>query len=481
MLDTRLRKGSIILLFCVDFAVGFPTESRCQDPPPESVPAVPPPDAGPAITVSRQGPILGHGGQWDFEINGSLGSQACDDNLQRAISRVLGNISEQIFFPVGMRLKVNVGHAVGGLPAPGQLNSTGLLAVSRVFYFVSDFSCQPFTDAAYPTSLAEAISNTRISSPTDAQIDIVSTCEGLNFSTEGMECSDHGTNVDALILHELWHNLGGHPSLTCDVGARGRRRSCAYGVATPSRQDPEDVSPTVFDRFVGNARGALLVSHRSRSPQLLRAFRARVFFHGSHSRAANHGSSVPLCLTANGFEQDRDLAHLDPSQLTGSVDVRDTVIAADIPEGRCVSRFGSVTLAMLRDMGWSVAPVVSQVAPVIVQADSNSVDLQFGTAMDEVDGFLILRSTSQSPCVPPRDGESLHEDSDAANGFRVVALSTSSDATDESVVSGSTYTYYAVPYNVGVDVSAAHAGEIIRPHRYNFGAECTHGTQVAIP
>jgi hypothetical protein len=253
-----------------------------------------------------------------------------------------------------------------------------------------DFTGAPLTGTWYADALADALSGSDQSGPTE--FDVISNfnadCDGgaatlvqWYFGTDGNTPTGEIDFV-SVVLHELGHGLG-------FFGA-GNVSGSAGTVLN-------DGFPIAYDQFTEDGTGTALLTYTDGSADLADAIQGQaggVFFDGTATTAANGNAPAPL-YAPEQFEGGSSYSHLDSSF---DADPLNNLMTPTLTTGVSQHILGSITCSLFADIGWTVdagacTPALSvELADFRAVADGDAVHLRWET-LSEVDnsGFEVQR------------------------------------------------------------------------------------------
>jgi uncharacterized repeat protein (TIGR01451 family) len=220
----------------------------------------------------------------------------------------------------------------------------------------------PYSDTWYGSALADSLAGTDLHSGTaEIVANFNANRSDWYFGTDG---NTPVTEVDFLsvALHELCHGLSFYGVMDVKSGL-GYNAYSGY--------------PAIFDQFTDDGSGnSLLDDYTDGTAALAAALRGQqggVYFDGSYASAENGGSPVKL-YAPDPWVPGSSYSHVDDI-FDGT---ENALMTWSLGPGESHHHPGPITLAMLRDMGWTVATVdLSMVKRVV----SDGVQLQPGGAL----------------------------------------------------------------------------------------------------
>ncbi len=227
------------------------------------------------------------------------------------------------------------------------------LACGDTTAYLRNFSRALFVDTYYPIALANALSGQDLD-PMDPDM-TMSFASGENWSFETTTPSPTGIDFVSVALHEMGHGLGfvGNMYESYSVGFCGNG---LYGHLYPC--------PTVYDRFAVDSGGISLPDYLLPNPLVLGAkLESDANFGGANTVDMN-GRAVAKLYTPATWQQGSSLSHLDPVIFGGG---ENRLMLPTYQND--VRHPGSVTMAILQDIGWlraDGAPNVIPSGPLVV-------------------------------------------------------------------------------------------------------------------
>ena len=256
--------------------------------------------------------------------------------------------------------------------------SSGVLGAAGPRTAFTNFSNQPIANTFYPIALANKLAGVDLD-PANPDIDASfnSSFSDWYFGTDGLTPNGKYDFV-SVVLHELCHGLGFVDSTnkSGDVGS--------YGVSSP-------VKPLIYDRFLVNGLGQSLTNtslfpnpSTSLGSQLIN----NLFFDGPKARAANSGSN-PSLYSPNPYQAGSSIAHL------GEVfnNTVNTLMTFSINAAEAVHIPGPVTLGIMQDMGWQLAPPNAPSGLTATTISPSQINLAWVDNSKAESGFRVERKT----------------------------------------------------------------------------------------
>jgi hypothetical protein len=200
--------------------------------------------------------------------------------------------------------------------------------------FTAGNSAPPMVDTFYPSALANALAGTDLD-PISYDIEVsFDSSQSWSFETSGSP----GLGIDfvSVALHEITHGLGfaGNLYESYNVGFCGTGPLSWYPC------------PTAYDRFAVDSAGVALLSYLDTNPLTLGTkLKSDAHFGGPNTIARN--TSAARLYTPSIWDHGSSFSHLDPGTFGSGSNV---LMLPTYQNG--VRAPGSVTLAMLQDMGW---------------------------------------------------------------------------------------------------------------------------------
>jgi hypothetical protein len=227
-----------------------------------------------------------------------------------------------------------------------------------------NFTGAPLADTWYPSCLANAIAGVELH-PGESDMDIVMAADvNWYFGTDGNPGSQQFDFVSVL-LHEIGHGLG-FVSLSDSYGGQG-----SFGLIDISLFEPfvptfpvptMDGTPGAYDRLLVNGSDQILTDTSlfpSPSPMLHATFTGNnVFFSGEESIIANDGQDVKI-FAPPVFAFGTSISHLDEGSFPGSSG--NSLMTPYIDNGEVEHHPGSITLGVLRDIGWNISTSAAEI------------------------------------------------------------------------------------------------------------------------
>lgn len=248
------------------------------------------------------------------------------------------------------------------------------LGGARPSQFDANFPNRGFASTIYPCALANALAG-QDRFPNDP--DILATFNSNQdwyFGTDGNAPPDR-VSFAYVALHEIAHGLGFFGSMTIGQDGRG-----FWGSGTNM--------PFIFDRFTENGVGQRLTNSSlfpNPSQKLAEQLTSQdLYFDGANAKAANGGRRVPL-YAPRPWQPGSSYSHLD-ADVYGTT--QHALMTPDTGRGAKILSPGSITLGIMKDLGWRLAivpPPTLAVSPV-------SADQPEGNSASTAYTFIVTRS-----------------------------------------------------------------------------------------
>jgi uncharacterized repeat protein (TIGR01451 family) len=215
-----------------------------------------------------------------------------------------------------------------------------------------NFSNAPLSNTWYPAPLANTLAGVDVNDNDGYDFDGDSLDEDVEIYVEfNRDFQDWYFGTDgntpfekwdfaSVVLHELGHGLGFAGSMIVYSNGLGY-----WGYGTDY--------PDIYDRFVENGSGQLLVDNFANGSTALAAQLQsdNLFFDGPNARAAN-GGTPPKLYVPTSWEQGSSYSHLDEDTFDGTVDA---LMTPSIYNGESIHAPGPVTRGVFQDIGWTFA------------------------------------------------------------------------------------------------------------------------------
>ena len=221
-----------------------------------------------------------------------------------------------------------------------------------------DFAGAPLPQTWYATSLANSIAGAELNlGENDIEI-YFSSSFNWYFGTDGGP-SNGQYDLVSVALHELGHGLGfvGLSKVVDADGSFGLLQASDFSPLITTFPWPQlDTLPGVFDRYLTHAQNGPLVLMDNPGVALGDAQTSnQVYFNGPLAMAANAGIS-PRIYAPSTFALGSSCVHLNES--TYPVGNPNELMTPFISSGEANHWPGPLCLAMLQDIGWTLAPDV---------------------------------------------------------------------------------------------------------------------------
>lgn len=221
-----------------------------------------------------------------------------------------------------------------------------------------DFPSAPFSQTWYATALANSIAGTELN-PDENDFEIfLSSNTTWYYGTDGATPSGQYDLV-SVALHEMGHGLGfvGLSKKTGSEGSFGLLEMSDFAPLVTSFPWPElDTLPGIFDRFLAHPQSGPLELMDNPGTALGAAMTSnQVRFNGAFALEANNGNA-PRIYSPSIFALGSSCVHLNESTYPeGNANELMTPFSA---AGNANHWPGPLCLAMMRDIGWTLASEV---------------------------------------------------------------------------------------------------------------------------
>jgi hypothetical protein len=253
----------------------------------------------------------------------------------------------------------------------------GVLGSAGATSYYRDFPNRPHVATWYPVGLANHLAGYDLNHDANGdkpemRATFNSAFSAWYFGTDGNTPANKYDFV-SVVLHELGHGLGfaGSMRVASGIGSWG---------FTSSQSPP--YRPTIYDRFAANASFTSLIdtgAFPNPSAALASQLTSNgVFFGGSQAMAA-HGGARPKLYAPASWAQGSSYSHLD--EATYPAGSPHSLMTPSLANGESVHSPGTVTLAMLGDLGWQHSNTTPALASLPGQlllvntSKNNAVDL----------------------------------------------------------------------------------------------------------
>lgn len=234
--------------------------------------------------------------------------------------------------------------------------SSGVLGHGGSRNFFRDFSGAPVSNTWYPVASANALHGSDLD---PAQSDIYigySSTFNWYFGTDGNTPSNQYDFV-SVVLHELAHGLGFLGSMQVSNGqgswGSGSGLSFVYDRFTENGSGQKLIDTTLFP----NPSGVLATQLQSND----------IYFNGANANAANGGARVPLYAPST-WQAGSSYAHLAESYNGTS----SALMTYSLSYGESIHNPGSVTLGLLKDVGWMLQSVSNYYTLTVTKTGAGS-------------------------------------------------------------------------------------------------------------
>jgi hypothetical protein len=232
-----------------------------------------------------------------------------------------------------------------------------------------DFAGAPKAGTYYPISLANQLAGRRLERGPDIEVSMNST-SNWDFAGEPQKAFKAGRpDFVTTAMHEVIHGMAflGTADIIDGLGKWGdedgynepsKRRvtphaHCHCAAVAPLRQRSvlTAVAPDVYDLFVADSKGVLMVESGLENPSEDLADYLQsddLFWKGPRGVRANANQPVKLYAPSE-WEVGSSYSHLDDDTFDGGANALLTSAGEDIPD----VKLGPIVLGMLADMGWT--------------------------------------------------------------------------------------------------------------------------------
>jgi hypothetical protein len=215
----------------------------------------------------------------------------------------------------------------------GESSTLGSASTADIY---QDFTNAPVAGTLYPVALANSLAGDDLNDDEPEIYASFNSAAEWYFGTDGNSPKDKNNFVH-VVLHELAHGLGFNSALEIDGGVGKWLNS----------------SPGIFEHFTEDQAGVNIldsVVYPNNSAALATALQSNaLFFSGIHAKAAFGNRRVPL-YAPDPYEPSSSHGHLATSFEYSA----DNLMLPKIDRSTRVPHPGSVTLGILRDLGWEI-------------------------------------------------------------------------------------------------------------------------------
>ncbi len=276
-----------------------------------------------------------------------------------------------------------------------------------------DFPNAPMDSTWYATSLANSIAGNELNvGENDFEIWINSSTNWY-YGTDGMPGVGQYDLV-SIALHEMCHGLGfvGLSKKVSTTGSFGLLQASDFSPLFTTFPWPQlDTLPSVFDRHLENSSSNALIDLGNPSAPLGSAFTSnQVYFGGALANVANGGSHVRI-YAPSAWALGSSCVHLNEATYpVGNANELMTPFSAAHVANHWP---GPVCLAILRDIGWTIAPDVGiaeetiDVPQLICYPDPTTTELRFSLRHDERVGSIMINDITGRTMIAAKGQRSI--------------------------------------------------------------------------
>ena len=216
---------------------------------------------------------------------------------------------------------------------------------------LSFWRCAASLNVCLPLGLINQVAGEDLD-PDDPDILVtMSSSKDWYFGLDGQPGEDQHDFV-SVVLHEIGHGLGFYDSFKIDESTE----EAEYGIG-------DDNIPTIFDRFIFDTEIHQLIDedeYTNPSTALTDAVTGiKLFWKGSKTLTANGGFSPVLLWAPEDFDGGSSVAHLDYDAYPPGTP--NELMISFRPKGQASHEPGSLMLAMLEDMLWTIRDQTLQI------------------------------------------------------------------------------------------------------------------------
>ncbi|MBK5273562.1 MAG: fibronectin type III domain-containing protein [Desulfuromonadales bacterium] len=218
---------------------------------------------------------------------------------------------------------------------------SGVLGHSGAVNYFKDFTNAPKPGTYYQASLANSLAGRRLGTNSADIYMAFSRVYNWYFGTDGYPpASQH--DFISVVAHEIGHGLGFTGSLTVSSG-QGSWENGGY--------------PIAYDQFTIDSSYQQLINtvvYPNPSTILGSALTGGgIYFNGTNATAANGGTKVKLYAPST-WSSGSSYSHLDYNTYSTTANA---LMVYAISSGRAIHDQGTVTMGLLKDLGWQVSTV----------------------------------------------------------------------------------------------------------------------------
>lgn len=242
------------------------------------------------------------------------------------------------------------------------LGSSSILGYSWSDTFYRDFSGAPQSNTWYAVALANALRGSDLNGSSTAEIHITYNSNfNWYFGTSGTPGSGQMDFV-TVVMHEITHGLNFAGWMTYGSTYCGGATYGCWGYSTGF--------PSIYDRFMENGTGQLLISAFSNNSAALgsQLTSSNLYFDGTNARAANSGSP-PKMYAPYSWSGGSSYSHVD----TIYDGTANALMTWSVASQEVVHQPGPIVLGILKDLGWTTGATCYTLTTNVLPAGAGSV------------------------------------------------------------------------------------------------------------
>jgi hypothetical protein len=257
------------------------------------------------------------------------------------------------------------------------LDSSSTLGYSGSYSY-KNFPGAPLTNTWYSSSLVNSLYGSNYS-PSEFDIHIT---YNTNFSWYyGTDAKPTTGTYDLVTVaaHEIAHglNFSGTAKVVNGIGS--------YGLGIP-------LYPNIYDRFMYNVTGNLLINYQNYSPELGSLLTSNnLWFQGENANFANGENRVKM-YAPSPWVDGSSYSHLDYNTFSGTVN---NMMVYAISSGTANHNPGPVTVGILKDLGWKGTLLPPTAVSASDGTESDKVIVSW-TASTNASYYQIFRNENNS-------------------------------------------------------------------------------------